>query len=107
MARPVAQTAFARRTAVPVAALLAACVAVALCVLVLGGRRAASDQGAASLRESILSAAGQCAAVEGAYPADLDHLVGAYGIRFDPSAYDVRYEAFADNVAPTVEVRAR
>lgn len=106
MARPVAQTAYERRF--PAARVLWAAVAVAAAAAVAA--QAASgvpEQGAASLRASVLSAANQCAAVEGAYPASLDHLVEAYGIRFDPDTYDVRYEVFADNVAPTVEVVRR
>ena len=67
----------------------------------------AEAQSALSVRNAVMDAALQCAAVEGAYPSSLDHLVEAYGIRFDPEVYDVRYEVFADNVAPTVQVMRR
>lgn len=102
MARPVAQTAFERRPARRL--LWCVVVAAAVCALAVSAASGVSEQGASSLRSAVLSAADQCAAVEGAYPASLDRLVEDYGIRFDPDVYDVRYEAFADNVPPTVEV---
>lgn len=105
MARPVAQTAFERRPARRLLWLAAA--VAAACALAASALSSVPEQGAASLRAAVLSAADQCAAVEGAYPASLDRLVEDYGIRFDPDAYDVRYEVFADNVPPTVEVVGR
>lgn len=105
MARPVAQTAFERRPARRLLWLAAAVAAV--WALAASAMSSVPEQGASSLRTAVLSAADQCAAVEGAYPASLDRLVEGYGIRFDPDAYDVRYEVFADNVPPTVEVVRR
>lgn len=67
---------------------------------------AAHEQGAVTLRESILQVADQCYAIEGAYPATLGYLEKRYGLSIDRDGYDVIYEAFASNIAPTVVVRA-
>lgn len=67
----------------------------------------AHAQGAVTLRESILSAADQCYAVEGAYPPTLDYLEKHYALAINREGYDVLYDAFASNIAPTVVVRAR
>ncbi len=64
------------------------------------------EQGAVTLRESILAAADQCYAVEGAYPPSLSRLEEDYGLWVNHEGYDVLYEAFASNVAPTVVVKA-
>lgn len=67
---------------------------------------AAHEQGAVTLRESILQAADQCYAIEGAYPATLGYLEKRYGLSVNRDGYDVIYEAFASNIAPTVVVKA-
>lgn len=64
------------------------------------------EQGAVTLRESILQAADQCYAIEGAYPASLGYLEKRYGLSVNHDGYDVVYEAFASNIAPTVVVKA-
>lgn len=107
MARPVAQAAFVHRRHPGVYALVALVVVVCVAMAVVRAQVHATEQGTAALRTSILDASAQCAAVEGAYPSSLDHLIEAYGIRFDPEVYDVRYEVFADNIAPTVQVIRR
>ena len=107
MARPVAQAAFAHRRHPGVYLLVILVAAACVALVVVRAQVHAAEQGTTALRTSILNASAQCAAVEGAYPSSLDHLVEAYGIRFDPEAYDVRYEVFADNVAPTVQVMRR
>lgn len=66
----------------------------------------AHEQGAVTLRESILQAADQCYAIEGAYPMTLGYLEKRYGLSVNRDGYDVIYEAFASNIAPTVVVRA-
>lgn len=65
------------------------------------------EQGAASVREAVLDAAKQCCAVEGAYPSSITHLEESYGLTINRDDYIVTYEAFADNVAPSVVVVAR
>lgn len=67
--------------------------------------RIAYEQGAVTLRESILAAADQCYAVEGAYPRTLEDLERRYALSVNSEGYDVLYDAFASNVAPTVVVR--
>ena len=67
---------------------------------------AAHEQGAVTLRESILQAADQCYAIEGAYPVSLGYLERRYGLSVNRDGYDVTYEAFASNIAPTVVVKA-
>ena len=57
--------------------------------------------------QSALSAAMQCAAVEGAYPASLKYLEEHYGLIVNHSDYAVTYEAFASNVPPSVVVVPR
>lgn len=65
------------------------------------------DQGAVTLRESVLEAAKQCCAVEGSYPAQVSHLEQRYGLVVNHSLYDVRYEWLGDNVLPSVVVTLR
>ena len=67
---------------------------------------AAHEQGAITLRESILQAADQCYAIEGAYPVSLRYLESRYGLSVNQDGYDVVYEVFASNIAPTVVVKA-
>lgn len=65
------------------------------------------EQGAASVRQSILDAATQCAAVEGAYPSSLEHLESAYGVRINRQEYNVIFEPSAANMPPSVVVTPR
>ena len=62
---------------------------------------------AAALRESILNAAKQCAAIEGSYPSDLQHLEDDYGLTINHDDYIITYECFADNIVPSVAVAPR
>lgn len=88
---------------------------VALCVLIAVGlffgagalRRATREQGAQALRQSILSAASRCCAVEGSYPTSLKHLEDDYGLTVNDQDYVVTYEAFAGNLVPSVVVVPR
>ncbi len=90
-------------------------VAFVLIVLVLVGaffavriaRAKANEQAVVSVRESVLNAAKQCCAVEGSYPASLEHLENEYGLVINHEDYVVSYEWFADNVLPSVVVTAR
>ena len=67
----------------------------------------AREQGAYTLRQSILECAMQCFAVEGAYPPTLDYLQENYGLAINEEDYLVRYEAFASNILPSVVVMLR
>ena len=86
--------------------LSAALLVIMIFVLMLAQVRA-REQAAVSVRESVLNAAKQCCAVEGSYPASLNHLEKNYGLVINHNDYVVSYEWFADNVRPSVVVTAR
>lgn len=65
------------------------------------------QQGAASIRETVLASALQCCAIEGAYPQSLQYLVDNYGLTVNEDDYIITYEAFASNVMPSVVVVPR
>lgn len=67
----------------------------------------AEAQSALSVRNAVMDAALQCAAVEGAYPASLTYLEEHYGLIVNHADYVVTYEAFAANVPPSVVVMPR
>jgi hypothetical protein len=78
--------------------------------LVLGWRsvsRGTREQGAAAIRQSIMSAATRCCAIEGSYPLSLKHLEQDYGLRINHDDYIITYEAYASNMAPSVVVVPR
>lgn len=96
-----------RRRRHAIAAAVVAVVAAALLVIGLAAKANARAQGAAAMRESILNAAKQCAAIEGTYPSDLGHLEEHYGLAINRDDYIVTYECFADNIVPSVVVAPR
>ncbi len=86
---------------------VACCIAVLIVAgwaIVAAMQQNAREQGAIALRESIMGAAKQCCAIEGSYPATLEHLEQQYGIAVNRDDYVVSYEGFASNVMPTVVV---
>ena len=87
--------------------LLAAVIAFNLVLAVGISRSVARNQGVTTLRDSILSAAVQCCAVEGSYPSSLSHLEREYGLVVNHEDYVVTYEWLGDNVPPSVVVKAR
>lgn len=90
---------------------IVACVVVA--VLILGAlglaafQESAREQGAASVRKSVLETSMQCFAIEGSYPSSLKHLQEVYGLTINENDYIVNYEWFADNIPPSVAVTVR
>lgn len=88
-----------------------AVIAVALAVVCWLGYNAAyesmREQGAASIRSAILDSAMQCCAIEGSYPTTLAHLEEKYGLTINRDEYVITYEAFADNIMPSVVVVPR
>ncbi len=92
-----------RRLAVVFACCLAV-VLVAAWVIVGVVQSNARTQGAVALRDSILTSAKQCCAIEGTYPTTLEHLERDYGLTINRSDYVVSYEYFADNIMPSVVV---
>ncbi|MEG2747617.1 MAG: hypothetical protein RR934_10150 [Gordonibacter sp.] len=65
------------------------------------------EQGAVSVRNAILDSAKQCCAIEGSYPASLEHLQRDYGLRVNSQDYLITYEIFAENIMPSVVVVPR
>lgn len=70
-------------------------------------RRSLNEQAAASMRQSILDAAKQCCAVEGAYPLSLEYLEQNYGLTVNDEDFIITYQAYANNIAPSVVVIPR
>lgn len=66
-----------------------------------------TSQATASIRQSVLDAAVQCYAIEGAYPSDVSYLERYYGLQVDSSRYIVSYQTIGSNVAPDVQVLVR
>lgn len=88
--------------------------AVALCALALAVGIAldmvfasAREQGANSIRTTILNAAMQCAAIEGSFPTNLAYLEQNYDLRINHDDYIVIYEALGSNVFPSIVVVPR
>jgi transcriptional regulator of nitric oxide reductase len=96
-----------RRTMLLLRVAVVVAVAVGIWLLAVLAQRAAREQAAASMRQSILDAAMQCCAVEGSYPSSITHLEDAYGLRINSSDYIITYESFASNVMPSVVVVPR
>lgn len=101
-----------RKPAARLLPLLAA--AVLLAALLAGGlalnRRVVRDmagQAAAALRETVLSLAVQCYAVEGVYPPSVAYLKAHYGLQVNEERFIVSYDAFAANQLPDVMVLER
>lgn len=92
-----------RRVVIAIIALVL-CVVVALAVQ--ASVRISRAQAVASVQESVVTAAMQCAAVEGSYPSSLAHLEDHYGLVIDHDHYLVYYEWVGDNIPPTVTVTA-
>lgn len=65
------------------------------------------EQGAVSVRNAILNSAKQCCAIEGSYPASLEHLESDHGLRVNRDDYVITYEVFAENILPSVVVVPR
>ena len=85
---------------------------VLLMLLLLGGTwavvsRLGTTSGEAQTQfvtDAVHNAALTCYAVEGAYPTDLEYLRKNYGLAYDQSRYQVRYDAFGSNLLPDIRV---
>ncbi len=64
-------------------------------------------QGATVIRETVLTSAKRCYAIEGAYPASIEYLEKNYGLMVNDDDYVISYETFADNICPNVVVMPR
>ena len=60
-----------------------------------------------SIVQTIYDRALQCYVIEGAYPESLSYLEENYGLQINKEDYYVTYEAFAQNLPPTVRVTLR
>lgn len=91
--------------------IILAVVAIFLCINIAVAAVVSADvsrkQATVSVRESVVTAAMQCAAVEGSYPSSLSHLEQHYGLVINHDDYIVNYEWLADNIPPSVTVIAR
>lgn len=96
-----------RRTLRTVVACIVVAVVVAAWAISSAVGASTRAQGAAALRDSILSAAKQCCAIEGSYPSTLQHLEDDYGLVINHDDYVITYEYFADNLMPSVVVTPR
>ena len=96
-----------RRVKRLVTAVIVVAISIATVCAVIAAQASAKEQGAYSLRESVLNAAKQCCAVEGSYPTTLQHLEDYYGLTINHNDYVISYEWFADNVLPSVVVTPR
>lgn len=93
-----------RQRKVPLASLLLAVPVVAVAAAAGQVSRDMDAQAAAALKDSVVQAAVQCYAVEGAYPESVDYLEQNYGLHINHKRYIVSYSAFASNVMPDVQV---
>jgi hypothetical protein len=104
-ARPQAHPRRRRTWAATLAAVLLAAALVAGAAFGLPHIKAQINaQAAASIKQSILASATQCAAIEGAYPMSLEYLEANYGLVLNHTDFAITYVAFASNVAPSVQV---
>ena len=75
-------------------------------VWLLIGRLGTSSDNAQTqfVTDAVHNAALTCYAVEGAYPTNLEYLRKNYGLAYDQSRYQVRYDAFGSNLLPDIRV---
>lgn len=85
----------------------AAVIIVAVLLLQVFGRSDLTEDSAEAIRETVRRSALQCYVVEGVYPPNLSYLEENYGLQINRSDYYVSYQAFASNLPPVVEVRAK
>ena len=66
--------------------------------------RSVSEEQYAALENALRRAAVTCYALEGRYPPTLEYLTRQYGVVEEPGRYGVRYDIFAPNIMPDIEV---
>lgn len=71
------------------------------------GNRNMSSESLTALQQAVVSSARQCYIVEGVYPPDLAYLEENYGLQINHDDFFVAYDAFAQNLPPTVKVTMR
>lgn len=79
-----------------------------ICVLIFWGFHSIAqgtlDNQKESLEQALRRGIMQCYALEGRYPESLDHLVNNYHIIYNEELFDIKYEAVASNIMPSVTV---
>lgn len=95
-----------RQRIIAVVVIVCAC-AVALVVALNAIFANAREQGAASIKNTILNAAMQCAAVEGSFPNNIAYLEEHYDLRVNHDDYVIIYEVLGSNVLPSIVVVPR
>lgn len=95
-----------RRKIIAVVVVICAC-AVALVIALNTVFSNAREQGAASIKNTILNAAMQCAAVEGSFPNNIAYLEEHYDLRVNHDDYVIIYEVLGSNVLPSIVVIPR
>ena len=88
------------------------CILAALAVLIVliavrDPGRDISEESAVAIREAVERTARQCYVVEGVYPPDLEYLEENYRVKINHKDFYVTYEAYAQNLPPTVKVTVR
>ena len=99
----------AKKTTLLVICVIILClIAAALCWwAVRAGSRNLQEEGVQALKQTITASARQCYVVEGVYPEDLGYLEDNYGLQINKDRYYVTYDAFAQNLPPSVRVTLR
>ncbi len=69
--------------------------------------RHAGEEGVAATRDAIERAAVLCYATEGFYPPGLAYIEAHYGVQVDHARFAVRYEVYASNIMPLIQVVGR
>ena len=69
--------------------------------------RTTDQREARLLGDALRRAAVTCYAVEGRYPPSLDYMTENYGVVIDAKRYIVRYDAFSENLMPSITVLKR
>jgi hypothetical protein len=64
----------------------------------------AGADGVSATRQAIERATVLCYATEGYYPPSLSYIEETYGVQIDYARYSVRYEVFAANNMPVIQV---
>ena len=62
------------------------------------------EAGLDTARDAVYSAALQCYALEGSYPADIGYLVDNYGLQLQENRYVYFYQSLGGNLTPVIEV---
>lgn len=91
------------RARLPVILLAVAVALTALILLNFVNRRVTQEQ-ADTLYQALTTAAVDCYATEGHYPATLEYLCKNYGVSIDEAHFHVTYDIFGANVIPEIRV---